>query len=180
MSKRAEKSASAGQNPPDAQSSKVRVSFVCLGNICRSPTAQAVMRRLVLEAKLEDRIEVDSAGTGDWHVGESRDRRSAAVGKRRGSPLFGVARQFKTSDFSRFDYVLAMDRQNLAGLLRLAPDEEARAKVALLRSFDPQSEPDADVPDPYYGGAEGFDRVFDICEAACRPLLARIRATHGL
>jgi protein-tyrosine phosphatase len=158
----------------------LRVSFVCLGNICRSPTAEAVMRHLVKEAGLEGRIGIDSAGTGSWHVGEPRDTRSAAVGRQRGIPLSGTARQWKRPDFARFEYVLAMDRQNHRDLLRLAPDEAARAKVHLLRSFDPEAEAGAEVPDPYFGGPDGFERVFDICEAACRGLLAHIRRVHGL
>jgi len=158
----------------------VRLSFVCLGNICRSPTAQAVMRHLVNEAGLGDKIQLDSAGTGEWHVGEARDPRSSAVGQRRGMPLYGRARQFQPQDFARFDYVLAMDRQNRDGLLRMAPDEAAAAKVHLLRAFDPASPPDSDVPDPYYGGPQGFDQVFDICEAACRGLLAELRRRYDL
>jgi protein-tyrosine phosphatase len=154
---------------------QVRVSFVCLGNICRSPTAEAVMRHLVEEAGLTDRIIIDSAGLGDWHVGSPRDSRSQKVGRKRGMALEGVARQFQADDFDRFDLVLAMDRQNRAGLLALAPDDAARAKVRMLRSFDPASPPDAEVPDPYYGGPQGFDQVFDICEAACRGLLAHLR-----
>jgi protein-tyrosine phosphatase len=160
---------------------RVRLSFVCLGNICRSPTAEAVMRHLVAEAALSDRVVIDSAGTGDWHVGETRDKRSLEVGRRRGIPLSGRARHFQEADFARFDYVLAMDRQNHANLLRLAPDAEARAKVHLLRSFDPAVQRgDDEVPDPYFGGAEGFDRVFDICLDACRGLLAHLRRHHGL
>lgn len=158
----------------------IRLSFVCLGNICRSPTAQAVMRHLIDEAGLQDRIELDSAGTGAWHAGEPRDPRSSAVGRRRGMPLSGRARQFQPEDFARFDYVLAMDRQNRDALLELAPDDEAAVKVHLLRAFDPESPPDADVPDPYYGGPEGFDRVFDICEAACRGLLEHLRRHHDV
>jgi protein-tyrosine phosphatase len=162
-------------------SAQVRLSFVCLGNICRSPTAEAVMRHLVKDAGLEAAIEIDSAGTGDWHVGEPRDRRSAEVGRRRGIPLGGCARTFVAADFARFDYVLAMDRQNLTNLLRLAPDTGARAKVRLLRSFDPALGPgDHEVPDPYFGGPEGFDHVFDVCLAACRGLLTHLRKTHGL
>jgi protein-tyrosine phosphatase len=159
---------------------RVAVSFVCTGNICRSPTAEAVMRQLVRQAHLDGAIEIDSAGTGSWHVGEARDERSQAVGARRGMPLAGIARQFRRSDFARFDYVLALDRENLADLLRLAPDTQARAKVRLLREFDPASPPDTDVPDPYYGGIDGFERVFDICEAACRGLLDHLRQTHRL
>jgi protein-tyrosine phosphatase len=162
-------------------SGAVRVSFVCLGNICRSPTAEAVMRKLVERAGLADRVLIDSAGTGDWHVGEPRDARSTAVGKKRGTPLGGAARQFQPGDFARFDQVLAMDRKNLRDLLALAPDDAARAKVSLLRSFDPGLVAgDDEVPDPYYGGLDGFDRVFDICEAACAGLLAHLRRTHGL
>jgi protein-tyrosine phosphatase len=152
----------------------VRVCFVCLGNICRSPTAEAVMRHLVGEAGLTDEIEIDSAGTGDWHVGHARDRRSRAVGEARGIPLSGAGRQFVADDFDDFDQVLAMDRANRDELLKLARDRRDRAKVALLRSFDPAAPPDAEVPDPYYGGARGFDEVFDICERACRGLLATL------
>jgi len=137
------------------------------------------MRHLVREAGLTDRIAIESAGTGDWHVGEPRDRRSSEVGRRRGIPLGGRARQFVTEDFGRLDYVVAMDRQNVETLLHLAPDGEARAKVRLLRGFDPGSPPDSDVPDPYYGGPGGFDAVFDICEAGCRGLLAEIRRGPG-
>ena len=168
--------ASAAETP-----ARVRLSFVCLGNICRSPTAEAVMRKLVGDAGLADRIKIDSAGTGDWHVGAPRDKRSSEVGRRRGIPLSGTARHFVADDFARFDYVLAMDRQNLANLQRLAPDAEARAKVFLLRSFDPAvAAGDDEVPDPYYGGPEGFEHVFDLCLAACDGLLTQLRRTHGL
>jgi protein-tyrosine phosphatase len=159
-------------------SSLVRICFVCLGNICRSPTAEAVMRHLSAREGLQSELLIESAGTGDWHVGEPRDRRSREVGERRGMPLAGRARQFVPADFARFDWVLAMDGQNLEALLELAPDEAAAAKVRRLRSFDPASPPDADVPDPYYGGPEGFDRVFDICVAACEGLLATLRRAH--
>jgi protein-tyrosine phosphatase len=157
----------------------VRICFVCLGNICRSPTAEAVMRHLVEEAGLDDRIAIESAGTGDWHVGGARDRRSRAVGAARGIPLEGEAQQFTRSDFERFDHVLAMDRANRDELLRLAPDDRDRAKVRLLRSFEPGAPPDAEVPDPYYGGPHGFEEVFDICERACRGLLAHLKRDHG-
>jgi protein-tyrosine phosphatase len=160
--------------------SPIGVSFVCMGNICRSPTAEAVMRHLVKQAGLDHAITVDSAGTGSWHVGEPPDRRSQAVGQRRGIPLAGRARHFSRSDFARFDYVLAIDREIQAELHQMAPNPEARAKVHLLRAFDPASPRDADVPDPYYGGPEGFEQVFDLCEAACQGLLDHLRKTHGL
>ena len=157
----------------------IRVCMVCLGNICRSPTAEAVMRHLVKQAGLDGEIEIDSAGTGDWHVGGPRDERSAAVGKKRGIPLTGLARQFTRKDFAGYDHVIAMDRSNLKNLLRMAPDEAAKKKVLLLRTFEPDPD-DQDVPDPYYGGPEGFDRVFDIVERACAGLLDHLVREHGL
>ena len=137
------------------------------------------MKHLLRREKLEGRIAVDSAGTGDWHVGAPRDKRSQAVGQARGIPLTGAARQFTAGDFARYDHVLAMDRSNRDDLLRMAPDAAARAKVRLLRSFDPSAPPESDVPDPYYGGPRGFEEVFDICERACRGLLEHLRRAHG-
>ena len=134
------------------------------------------MRHLVAAEGLGGKIAVESAGTGDWHVGEPRDRRSQAVGRTRGMPLAGVAQQFTSAAFDRYDYVLAMDRANRRELLRLARDDRDRAKVRLLRTFDPSNtDPDAEVPDPYYGGPLGFEEVFDICERACRGLLEHLR-----
>ncbi len=158
--------------------SKIRVCFVCLGNICRSPTAEACFLSVIAEQGVAHRFEVDRAGTGGWHVGEPADSRARAAAKARGVEITSVARQFVAADFARFDYVIAMDGQNRANLLRLAPDEDARAKVHLFRDFDAASPEDAEVPDPYYEG--GFDRVFDICEAAARGLLAHIREAHAL
>lgn len=132
------------------------------------------MRHLVKKAGAGDRIAVESAGTGDWHVGGPRDRRSRAVGAARGIPLEGEARQFTRTDFDRYQVVLAMDRSNRDELLRLARDDRDRAKVRLLRSFDPSAPADAEVPDPYYGGPRGFEEVFDICERACRGLLTHL------
>jgi len=158
----------------------VAVCFVCLGNICRSPTAEGVMRHLVREAGLEGAIRVDSAGTGGWHAGDSPDRRACAAGRRRGIEISGAARQFQRSDFAEFDYVVAMDGSNYDDLAELAPNAEAKKKLHLLRSFDPAAPAGASVPDPYYGGVEGFDEVVELCIAACRPLLERIRKDHGL
>jgi protein-tyrosine phosphatase len=151
--------------------------MVCLGNICRSPTAEAVMRALVREAGLEDRIEVESAGMGDWHIGHPPDRRATEAARRRGVVMEGAARQVRVSDFNEFDLLLAMDRENLAELRELAPDAEAEAKVHMLREYDPASAgaPDLDVPDPYYGGPQGFETVLDQVEAACRGLLDALR-----
>lgn len=149
----------------------MRICFVCLGNICRSPTAAAVMAHLVDQAGLGDRIAVESAGTAGWHAGDGPDRRAAAEARRRGVPMRHTARQFTARDFSRFDLVLAMDEQNHRDLLAIAPDAHAAGKVEMLRRYDPTSRPDAAVPDPYYGGPQGFAHVFDLVERACAGLL---------
>jgi protein-tyrosine phosphatase len=148
-----------------------------MGNICRSPTAEGVMRSLVREAGLDGEIELDSAGTGGWHAGSPPDERATVAAGRRGVTLEGVARQVHPRDFERYDLLLAADRENLAALRALASSEAARAKVRLLREFDPDSAgaADLDVPDPYYGGPDGFDEVLDLVEAACRGLLAEVR-----
>lgn len=156
----------------------IRVCFVCLGNICRSPTAEAVFRRFVNESHLSEKFAIDSAGTGNYHLGEAPDIRAKTAGMRRGYELSGKARQLTVQDFDRFDYILAMDHDNLKALRKLSPNEEAKEKICLLRSFDATAEVGAEVPDPYYGGERGFDTVIDICERACRGLLEKIsRAT---
>jgi protein-tyrosine phosphatase len=160
----------------------VKLLFVCLGNICRSPSAEAVMRTLIERDRplLDGSIELDSAGTSDWHAGEAPDARATQAARRRGIQLSGAARQVEREDFERFDLILAMDRSNLSSLRHLAPDE-ARAKVRLLREFDPASEQsgELDVPDPYNGGPEGFDRVLDLLQDACEGLLEHVRAQEG-
>jgi protein-tyrosine phosphatase len=150
--------------------------FVCLGNICRSPTAEGVMADLVRREGLEQEIEVDSAGTGAWHVGSKPDERASATATARGLTLGGLARRVEPSDFEDFDLILAMDGSNLSDLRALAPSDEARAKVHLLREFDRDANGDLDVPDPYYGGPDGFENVFDLVTAACEGLLGQIRA----
>lgn len=137
------------------------------------------MRHLVQQAGLEQVIEVDSAGTAAYHVGEPPDPRSRAAALRRGIELGGRARRFEQRDFSRFDYVIAMDRDNLEELLDRAPNG-AEERVRLLRAFDPQSPRGAGVPDPYYGGERGFDDVVEIVLAGCRGFLAELRQRHGL
>jgi protein-tyrosine phosphatase len=154
----------------------MRILFVCMGNICRSPTAEGVMRRLLEDAGLTDRVEVESAGTGAWHIGEPPDARATLAARRRGVTLAGAARQVGPEDFRRFDLLIAMDRANLRELLALAPDEDAAEKVRLLREFDPASSGDLDVPDPYYGADNGFETVLDMVEAACRGLIDELRA----
>jgi protein-tyrosine phosphatase len=158
----------------------MRILFVCMGNICRSPTAEGVMRGLLRDAGLEGAVEIESAGTGGWHAGEPPDARATEAAGRRGIVLDGAARQVTRTDFEAFDLLVAMDRENLRELLALAPDEEAAEKVRLLREFDPASADagDLDVPDPYYGGERGFERVLDLVDAACRGLLAELRAAR--
>ncbi len=138
------------------------------------------MRAQVGAAGLSSRIAVESAGTAGYHAGERADARARAAAKARGLDLAGRARQFVAADFARFEFVLAMDRANHDDLLELASNEAERAKVALLRSFDATAPRGAGVPDPYYGGDQGFVEVLEICERACAGLLAHVREQHGL
>jgi len=163
--------------PPSEASRQVSILFVCLGNICRSPLAEGVMEDLLAREGLADRVRVDSAGTGAYHVGESPDPRSVDVAERNGIELTGRARQVEPGDLEAFDYVVAMDRSNLRSVEQLG---DGRARIHLLREFDPDSPDDEDVPDPYYGGPGGFDRVYEMVDRSCRRLLERIRADHDL
>ena len=152
----------------------MRILFVCLGNICRSPTAEAVVRALAAREAPELGLEVDSAGTAGYHVGEPPDPRMRAAAARRGDDLETLrARIVEPGDFERFDLILAMDRENLAVLHRRVP-EQARERVRLFLEFSPQREPE-EVPDPYYGGPNGFEEVLDLVEATARELLGYVR-----
>jgi protein-tyrosine phosphatase len=153
---------------------RVSVLFVCLGNICRSPTAEGVFRQLVKEAGLAGRIEVDSAGTGDYHIGERPDPRACWAASRRGYDLTPLrARQVTVQDFHDFNYVFAMDEQNVRALQRIAPAEHAD-KVKLFTDFASNGE--CGVPDPYVGGPQGFESVLDLVEDAAQGLLRHLRA----
>ncbi len=156
----------------------IRVCFVCLGNICRSPTAEAIMAHRLGFDDLGVHVEVESAGTGDWHVGHPPDERARGEAARRGVPMAGVARQFTADDFGRFDLVLAMDADNREALRALAPSPEAAAKVHLLREFDPQAHGNHDVPDPYFGVSEGFAEMFDMVDRSVAGLIAHIGSTR--
>lgn len=157
----------------------VRVLFVCLGNICRSPTAEGVFRHVVERAGLKDRIEIDSAGTHAYHIGDPPDLRSQEAARRRGIDLSSLrGRKASAEDIERFDYILAMDAENLANLRAICPaglDE----KVRLFLEFAP-NRPEREVPDPYFGGESGFERVLDMIEEAAHGLLAHVRQRHSL
>ncbi len=154
---------------------KIKVLFVCMGNICRSPTAHGVFRALVEEAGLKDRVEIDSAGTHAYHVGNPPDKRARATAVQRGIRLDDLsARAVEEADFSRFDYILAMDMDNFHNLSAICPDG-LEDKIHLFMDYALEHRI-REVPDPYYGGAEGFEKVFDMVEDAARGLLEDIQA----
>ncbi|HHH47559.1 MAG TPA: low molecular weight phosphotyrosine protein phosphatase [Gammaproteobacteria bacterium] len=155
----------------------VSVLFVCMGNICRSPTAEGVFAKRLADAGLDDRVEVDSAGTHAYHVGEPPDPRAQRTAASRDVDLSRLrARKAVVEDFEEFDYVLAMDRDNLERLQEICP-EGAEHKLQLFLSYAPELDID-EVPDPYYGGPAGFDRVLDMIEVAADGLLEEIRKRH--
>lgn len=154
----------------------MKILFVCMGNICRSPTAEGVFVRLLRERAPELAVEVDSAGTHDYHVGEPPDRRAIAAAARRGVDISTLrARRVDAEDFARFDLILAMDQDNRSTLLRLSP-ASFHERIRLLMEFAGEVEGMLDVPDPYYGGAVGFERVLDLVERAAEGLLREITA----
>ena len=160
-----------GQHP-------TRILFVCLGNICRSPLAEGVFQHLLEEADRAHEFRVDSAGTGGWHTGEPPDPRSVAVAAKHGVRLLGRARKVSSSDFSQFDLIVAMDRENLRNLRRQQKLSGGDAKLVLLREFDPEANGELEVPDPYYGGPDGFDEVFRLVHRSCLRLVETLR-DHG-
>lgn len=157
----------------------IKVLFVCMGNICRSPTAEGVFRKLVSDHSLDSRIDIDSAGTHAYHVGESPDRRAQSAAHNRDVDLSSIrGRKFTTEDFADFDYILAMDRSNYSDIQHHNPGQ-SRAQVFLFLDFARGSE-ESEVPDPYYGGVRGFEYVLDLVEDASAGLLEHIRQHHGL
>lgn len=156
----------------------IRVLFVCMGNICRSPTAEGVFRKLVKDAGLDHAIEVESAGTSHYHIGASPDSRAIRAARRRGIEIGDlIARRAEPEDFLRFDLVIAMDTANYRNLAPMA-GTGGRDKLKLLLEFAPHY--GTDVPDPYYGDGDGFERVLDMCEDAGRALLNHLVTTHGI
>lgn len=164
---------------PDGTWRPIRVLFVCLGNICRSPLAEAVFRHMVEVRGWTERFEIDSAGTSGWHRGSPPDPRSTETARRRGITLAGGSRKVTAADLRTFDYLIAMDAENRAGLGELHAQSGGTAEVRRLREFEPGAG-SLDVPDPYYGGPRGFDDVHDIVERGCAGLLAHIAAERGL
>lgn len=157
---------------------KVRVVFVCMGNICRSPTAEGVFQQIVNDHKLQDSIEVDSAGTHSYHIGSDPDRRSQATARLRGIDLSVLrARRFVSEDFLHFDYIIGMDRENQSNMEAIRPHDSDR-KVHLMLEFSDKYRQYGEVPDPYYGD-DGFDLVFEMIEDASLGLLAKIREREG-
>ena len=158
-----------------ARPSEHSVLFVCMGNICRSPTVEAVFRAALEQQRLDDRIHVDSAGTGDWHIGSPPDMRAIQAARRRGYDLTALrARQVEATDFSRYGWILAMDETNLRALKSMRPPSFA-GHLGLLLDFVPELGL-REVPDPYYGGREGFDHVLDLAEAASAALIRQLSA----
>ena len=168
---------SSAMRPAEALEDGISVLFVCMGNICRSPTAEAVFRHYVGQAELDKNIHIDSAGTHDYHIGDSPDPRTRHAAQQRGYDMSALrGRQVEASDFNRFDYVLAMDHANLFILEKLRP-HDAQGHLGLFLEFA-ERHTGREVPDPYYGGKDGFERVLDMVEDAAQGLLQHIRQRH--
>lgn len=158
----------------------IRIQFVCLGNICRSPLAEAVFRDQVEQAELEDYFEIDSSGTGRWHVGENADRRMRQTARKHGLSLEDhTASQFSREDLARYDHIFVMDKNNLNDVLHLDENDTYNGKVRLFREFDPEPG-NFQVPDPYHGGQEGFENVYSIVERTAQSILDRLVEEYDL
>ncbi len=153
---------------------RIKILFICLGNICRSPAAHAVMQKMVDDAGLDDRIFIDSAGIGPWHVGQLPDNRMRRHGAMRGYQVDHIARQFDASrDFKDFDYIIVMDDENFKNITRKAHSDKERAQVLKMADYLTEHQGATSVPDPYYGGEDGFELALDLIEDGCKGLLER-------
>jgi protein-tyrosine phosphatase len=168
-----------GGGARDGAAERIGVLFVCLGNICRSPLAEGVFAEVVRRAGLEAMFDVDSAGTSNYHRGEAPDPRTVETAARRGVTLSHAARQITGADLHRFEYVVVMDEPNLMKVRRLAATIRPDAELHLLRAFDEEAVDEWEVPDPYFGGADGFEDVHEMVERSCRGLLRHIREERG-
>lgn len=155
----------------------IRICFVCMGNICRSPLAEGIFKHLAAESGRGHNFHIESFGIGAWHVGEEPDPRSQAVARRHGLRLTSHAQQFRPNDFARFDHVLALDETIAENLQHLASDRASRAKIRLLRPYDSEANGHRDVPDPYYGDQKEFEAVYQMVDRACQALFHEVTAT---
>ena len=167
-------------NSSNTDKKKIRLLFVCLGNICRSPAAEGIMKRNVAKNDLQDIIEVDSAGTSGWHEGDLPDERMRAHGERRGYDFSSRARKFRTIDFDRFDYIIVMDESNYNNVKSMASSSEQVEKIKMMTDYSVQNTNHSYIPDPYYGDAAGFELVLDLLEDANEGLLQEIKTKHSL
>ena len=157
----------------------ISVLFVCIGNICRSPTGEGVFRSLVEKAGLSDKIKIDSAGSSEYHIGELPHRTTLEAASKRGYALESQARQYTEKDFSDFDYIVGMDISNELHLKSIAPPNHTTKIISFIKLCPTYKDKFPDVPDPYYGGAKGFDLVLDVVEEGCQHLLTKIRDDHN-
>jgi protein-tyrosine phosphatase len=155
---------------------KLKIMFVCMGNICRSPLAHAVFEDIVKKDGAENAFEIESSGTISYHVGELPDARMRETARRNGITMSHRGRQLKKADLDDYDMILAMDKENLANIRKLARNSDQLDKIQLFRNFDPQAKGEAEVPDPYYGGAEGFENVFEIVMRTSQHLLTALKS----
>ena len=167
-------------NPTEGKEKKIRLLFVCLGNICRSPAAEGIMSGIVEKNGLQDIIDVDSAGTSGWHQGDMPDERMRSHGEKRGYDFCSRARKFRKSDFDDFDYIIVMDENNYSSVKSLASGKVQEDKIHMMTEFSVQYNNHNHIPDPYYGGSSGFELVLDLLEDACEGLLLTIKKEHQL
>ncbi|MDA3851791.1 MAG: low molecular weight phosphotyrosine protein phosphatase [Spirochaetaceae bacterium] len=158
---------------------KIKIMFVCMGNICRSPLAHSIFQKLVNNSGLQDKFEIESSGTTGQHVGQLPDQRMSELARKKGFDLNHRARRISPHDFEEYQLILAMDKDNLADILYMGREEKELPEIRLFRDFDPGGYEGSEVPDPYYGGDEGFENVFNIVLRTCKSLFERLKEKNG-